>query len=191
MSSAIATFCSTSSTAVPAGVHFADRAEHDLHHRGRQSERWLVQQQQARVAPSTRGRSPPSAVGRRTAQPAGASSLSRTAGNSVHTYSSDRSRCLARRAQVAAHLEVLAHAHAREQPTAFRHDCDAGAAVAMRRAAASCRCPSIVNVPALAGCSPAIALMSVVLPAPLGPTTHASSPARSASDTPHNAGAAP
>jgi hypothetical protein len=41
------------------------------------------------------------------------------------------------------------------------------------------------------GCSPAIALMSVVFPAPFGPTTHAISPAPTLIDTSEIAGAAP
>src|SRR5688500_3574514 len=41
------------------------------------------------------------------------------------------------------------------------------------------------------GRMPASALIRVVLPAPLGPTTHSSSPGRTSSDTPHSARALP
>src|SRR5712691_8366314 len=51
--------------------------------------------------------------------------------------------------------------------------------------------PSRRSAPDSIGCRPAIALMSVVLPAPFGPTTHASSPAPMRSDTSEIAGAAP
>jgi hypothetical protein len=51
--------------------------------------------------------------------------------------------------------------------------------------------PSIAIRPDRIGCRPASALISVVLPAPFGPTTHTSSPAAIDSDTFHSAGAAP
>ena len=46
-------------------------------------------------------------------------------------------------------------------------------------------------VPGVARSMPASVLISVVLPAPLGPTTHSSSRWRSSNDTPHSAGAWP
>ena len=49
----------------------------------------------------------------------------------------------------------------------------------------------IVIRPERARCNPAIALISVVLPAPLGPSTQANSAAPRSSETPHSAGAAP
>ena len=44
--------------------------------------------------------------------------------------------------------------------------------------------PSNASVPDVTGSRPAIALISVVLPAPFGPTTHTSSPAATESETP-------
>src|SRR5437764_10959695 len=51
--------------------------------------------------------------------------------------------------------------------------------------------PSNASRPAFARCMPAMTLISVLLPAPLGPTTHTSSPRSTCSDTSHSAGAAP
>ena len=51
--------------------------------------------------------------------------------------------------------------------------------------------PSKRNVPAWARNRPAIVLISVDLPAPLGPTTHTSSPRRTLIVTPRSAGALP
>src|SRR5437870_1825113 len=51
--------------------------------------------------------------------------------------------------------------------------------------------PSNANAPATMRLSPATTLISVVLPAPLGPTTQTSSPARIVNDTSHSAVAAP
>ncbi len=51
--------------------------------------------------------------------------------------------------------------------------------------------PSMASVPASTRCTPAMALISVVLPAPFGPTTTASAPGSTLSDTPFTAGAAP
>src|SRR4029453_13778654 len=51
--------------------------------------------------------------------------------------------------------------------------------------------PSNDKLPDATGCSPATALMSVDLPAPLGPTTHTSSPDATSMETPRSAVAAP
>ena len=51
--------------------------------------------------------------------------------------------------------------------------------------------PSNTMWPLRARSTPASVLISVVLPAPLGPTVHSSSCARSSKLTPHSAGAAP
>jgi len=53
------------------------------------------------------------------------------------------------------------------------------------------RVPSIVISPATGRCRPAIALTSVLLPAPFGPTIQTSSPARMSRETSNSAGAAP
>ncbi len=52
-------------------------------------------------------------------------------------------------------------------------------------------CPLKDRRPSRARSRPAMVLMSVVLPAPLGPTTQTSSPGCTFSETPHSAGAAP
>src|SRR6516162_807521 len=51
--------------------------------------------------------------------------------------------------------------------------------------------PSNTSLPSRGRTSPATVFMSVVLPAPLGPTMHAMSPAATESETPHSACAAP
>src|SRR2546422_8119284 len=51
--------------------------------------------------------------------------------------------------------------------------------------------PSSTSDPAAMRFSPAMTLISVVLPAPFGPTTQTSSPAATSSDTSHSAVAAP
>ena len=99
----------------------------------RQAERRLVEQQQARAAPSARGRSPPSAAGRPRARPPPAARRSRSAGNSAYTRASDRARGARAPRRVAAELEVLAHRHPGEQPPALGHDRDARGAEAVRR----------------------------------------------------------
>ena len=51
--------------------------------------------------------------------------------------------------------------------------------------------PCMASDPPSRRLSPAIALISVVLPAPFGPTTHTSSPASMRSEMSQSAGAAP
>jgi hypothetical protein len=51
--------------------------------------------------------------------------------------------------------------------------------------------PKSFSPPVLIRFNPAIALMSVLLPAPLGPTMHTNSPASTRIVTSHKAGAAP
>ena len=123
--------------------------------------------------------------------PAGTSSLSRTAGNSVQTYVE---RSGGARGAPRARSCRFRDSRARSSATNSRRPSGTSAIPApQKRCGASGRRsqPSIDNASAVAGCSPASALISVVLPAPLGPTTQTSSPAPIVSDTPHSAGAAP
>jgi Asp-tRNA(Asn)/Glu-tRNA(Gln) amidotransferase A subunit family amidase len=92
--------------------------------------------------------------------------------------------------QVAAQLQVVAHAHAGEQAPALRHDGDAGP---QKRWLASCvmSWPVEAQLPAAARCRPAMTLISVLLPAPFGPTTQTSSPGLHAQRHAPQRGAAP
>jgi hypothetical protein len=93
-------------------------------------------------------------------------------------------------AQVAADLQFSRTVMPREQPPTFRHDRDPGGAEAMGGDAVISQ-PSIVMLPARARLSPASASISVVLPRRSARRRRRARPARSSSDTPHSAGAAP
>ena len=108
--------------------------------------------------------------------PAGCASFSTSAGNSAHTRSSERARSRRAAPQVAADLQVLAHRHLGEQAPALGHQRDALAAEAMRRQPRDVLAVEHAAARRCMRCSPAIALISVLLPALLGPTTHSSSP---------------
>ena len=124
MSSAIATFCSTSSTATPSALTRSMMLEELSTMTGRKAERRLVQQQQARARHQRAGDRrhlllPARKRSRRALEPIGrAAETSRR-----------RARATSRRAAfaagpVAAELQVFAHGHRREEPAALRHDRD-------------------------------------------------------------------
>ena len=79
--------------------------------------------------------------------------------------------------QEAAELEVLEHASCREQRRPSGTIAMPCGAEAVRRQARDVAAVELDGARARTGCSPAMALISVDLPALLGPTTHSSSPA--------------
>ena len=120
-------------------AHAGDDLEHVVDDGRRQAERRLVEQHEARAAPSAPGRSPPSAAGRpRARRPAGGACRAGW-GTARRRARAIRWRWRARRRAVAAELEVLLDRHLGEQPAPLGHERDAVAAIAVRRAPASCR----------------------------------------------------
>src|SRR3954471_6100166 len=185
----MATFCSTSSTEVPAALM------------SRMA--WNMSSTTVGASPSE-GSSSSSSLGRLMraraiaticccppeSDPAGLCSFCFSAGNSASTRSSDAARCAfaSGRKLPSARLSCTLIAVNRRRPSGT-----IAIPWAQNRWLASCVMsrPSKRSWPARARCRPAITLISVLLPAPLGPTTHTSSPRSTCNDTSHSAGAAP
>ena len=108
----------------------------------------------------------------------------------VHAREAVRAR-RARPRRVAAELEVLLHRHAGEEPAPLGHDRDARARDLVRREPGEVLAAETEPPGRETRRSPAIALMSVVLPLPLGPTTDTSSRDSHGSETSQRAVASP
>jgi hypothetical protein len=123
-------------------------------------------------------------------EPAGCDSFSVQRGEQRADMFERASAFEPRRAQVAAELQVLAHRHLGEQAPPLGHQRDALRAEAVRRQARDVL-PLEAHAPGADAVQPATALISVLLPALLGPTMHSSSPLPTESDTSHSAVACP
>ncbi len=131
---AIATFCSTSSTAMPSSLMRRTAASMAPTIERRKAERRLVEKEQARPRHQrTRDRDHLLLAARELAGRAGELVLERREERERGGERLAPMRLGAR--QVAAELEVLAHRHAGEEAPPLRHDGDARRAEAMRRQA--------------------------------------------------------
>ena len=170
-------FCSTSRTPTPVSRMLAERLE-QLVARAAATGRARARRAAASPAPtSARGRSPPSAARRRSWCATAWPSRSLRRGNSASTRVEIRASRRGARGGIGAEQQVLAHRQLAEDAAPFRHQRDAGLDDLVRRQAAEVAAAERDRARrARCGTRPAIALSSVLLPAPLAPRMTTISP---------------
>ena len=127
-----------------------ERLEQLLDHRRRQALERLVEQQHAHVPGRARARPRPSAARRPTGSRPACRAARASRGKNSRIFSSDHATPAPLAPLQAAELEIVAHAHAGEQPASLRHVADAAARDWPRRGAAPGRSPAQQDAPACA-----------------------------------------
>ena len=190
MSSAAATFCSTSRMVCPRCFSRRISSKMPSTICGARPERGLVQQQQPRLRHRARGRSRAAAAGRRRACRRAWSRRSARIGNSSKTSARLRAAACAIGRGRSAEGEVLHHRQGGEDAAPLRHHRHARPDDLLGRPPAE-RLAGEADLAARTRTSPTMALRVVDLPAPLAPSRATTSPASIARSMPRTARMAP